>query len=103
MLSVQELKQYIEDNLPDNEMIPMFVLRDVLDKMVDNVQPGQSFSKYGYEWIKGKGNSDTVTEEIGDELKGVGDFSPDYWVHLYIKAVPCTGFDDCTVLVSAGI
>jgi len=64
-----------------------------------------SVKKYGYDWIKGSGNTGTEIQ-VGDELKRVGTLFPGYWVHLYVKSVPIDGdnpIDDIIIISQADI
>lgn len=48
-----------------------------------------SDTKDGYRWLKNVGNA-TTEYQIGEEIQGVGDLFPGYWVHGYIIGAPMT-------------
>lgn len=112
-LTAQELIDIIEENLPDNQAIPIAQLRAVLETIVNNTSLAISEVggilplKFGMTWIKGKGNVDLGELEEGDELEGVGDLYGDgYWTRVRIHTLPVDEVDpdnSVTVLIGAPI
>jgi len=91
-LNQQQILDLIEAELPDNRKVPISKLREVLAEITENSLSENSLSGgktywLGYRWIKGNNKTNPNILEYGDELIGVGNYYPDFVVHLFVKTV----------------
>lgn len=97
--SAEMLKELLDRTVSDkdgyNSIDELAIKVNNLVKTTGNL----GFKPFGYDLIKGNGNGDEGSVEIGDELKRIGTLFPGFWVHLFVKSVPIDGGDPTNSVV----